>query len=274
MKILIIQENGHHDANRNFRECFCLQRAFQYHGIEAHVWGKLHNNYDSTPEWDSYDLIFAIENWDWIPDLSNVKAKKFLWAIDAHCKGVEVYNRLADKNNFDMVLHASPNLGTWLPNCYDDTIIKPLNIEKIHDIGFCGNVANRQGQIDIMKASFPNFKFDNFVIGDAMVKAINSYKIHWNANISFDINYRNFETMGCATTLLTSNHNYYEFLGFKDCVNCITYLNTQDMIEKARIFLSNNDWLNNIAKEGYDLVVKNHTYKHRAKQILEIVNAV
>jgi spore maturation protein CgeB len=170
-----------------------------------------------------------------------------------------------------MVLHASPNLGTWLPNCYDDTIIKPLNTEKVHDIGFCGNVANRQQRIDIMKANLLDFKFDNFIIGNAMVEAINSYKIHWNANISFDINYRNFETMGCATALLTSDHKYYNDLGFKDCVNCITYNNTYDMVEKARVLLSNEDWLNNIAKEGYNLVINNHTYKNRAKQILEMI---
>ena len=67
-------------------------------------------------------------------------------------------------------------------------------IEKIHEIGFCGNVANRQSKIDIMKANFKDFRFDEFVIGHAMVSAINSYKVHWNANISFDINYRNFDS--------------------------------------------------------------------------------
>jgi hypothetical protein len=28
MKILLIQENGRHNENRHFRECFCLQRGF------------------------------------------------------------------------------------------------------------------------------------------------------------------------------------------------------------------------------------------------------
>ena len=38
-----------------------------------------------------------------------------------------------------------------------------------------------------------------------MVKAINSYKIHFNRNHSKDINYRTFETLGCQTVLVTNN---------------------------------------------------------------------
>ena len=63
MKILIIQENGHHEANRNFRECFCLKRGFEHCGVEADIWGKLHDNYNKHPDWKSYDLIISIENW-------------------------------------------------------------------------------------------------------------------------------------------------------------------------------------------------------------------
>ena len=93
MKILIIQENGHHDKNRNFRECFCMKRGLEHHGVSADVWGKEHANFDVEPEWESYDLILAIENWDWMPDISKIKTKKFIWAIDAHCKGPQIYEQ-------------------------------------------------------------------------------------------------------------------------------------------------------------------------------------
>jgi len=35
MRVLIIQENGRHDANRHLRECFSMQRAFQHHEVES-----------------------------------------------------------------------------------------------------------------------------------------------------------------------------------------------------------------------------------------------
>tara|TARA_A100001515_G_scaffold144850_1_gene150355 strand:- start:22871 stop:23689 length:819 start_codon:yes stop_codon:yes gene_type:complete len=272
MKILVIQENGHHDLNRNFRECFCLKRGFKHHGAKVDIWGKGHDGFDTEPVWESYDLIFAIENWDWLPDVTKVRVPKFIWAIDAHCKGPRVY----EQYGFDKVLHASPAFAEkdcWLPNCYDDTIIYPLEnlYYKSIGIGFCGNVVNRQPYIDILKANFPQFRFDEFVIGADMVEAVNSYLVHWNANIGVDVNYRNFETMGCQTMLLTSEHPAYDSLGIKDGVNCVTYGNTMEMINKARYALDNDNYRDDISKEGYELVKKHHTYKNRAQTILEMI---
>jgi len=274
MKVLIIQENGHHDVNRNFRECFCLQRAFRHYGLEADVWGKLHENYDAAPDWDAYDLIFTFENWDWLPDLSKVKTKKILWAIDSHCKGPRVYENIANEHNYDFLFHAVPyfaNKNNWLPNCYDDELIKPLNLDKIYDIGFCGNIVNRGNLINLLQRSFDNFKLDEFVMGDNMVRAINSYKVHFNANISIDINYRNFETIGCGTCLLTSHHDYLHHLGFQDGENCLIYKNQQEMIEKIHWALENPDEVGKI-NMGASVLAERHTYKNRIKTLLNFLN--
>jgi len=45
-----------------------------------------------------------------------------------------------------------------------------------------------------------------------------------------------------------------------------------EMIEKAKILIKNEDLLKSIANAGYDLASKNHTYKNRAKKILEILS--
>lgn len=273
MKILIIQENGHHDKNRNFRECFCMKRGLEHHGVSADVWGKEHANFDVEPEWESYDLILAIENWDWMPDISKIKTKKFIWAIDAHCKGPQIY----EQYGFDKVLHSSPVFakdGCWLPNCYDDTIIRPLENAYYNriDIGFCGNTVNRGEFIKYLKRVFgTNFKFDEMVIGDDMVRAINSYKIHWNMNIGVDINYRNFETMGCATLLLTSHHPHYKDLGLVEGEHFLAWKDVTEMQNLANYAINNHEWREKIARAGHEFVKNNHTYKHRAKQILEMV---
>lgn len=268
MKVIIIQENGRHDANRIYRECFCLQRAFKHHNIIADVWGLGHDNFSNTPDWKSYDLILNIENYDetgWVPNLKNVQTTKFLWSIDAHVKGLESYLKTANDGNYDLILQSTPSFvssgSIWFPNCYDDELIKPLNIEKEHDVGFCGNINNRGGLINILQNSF-NFKLDEFVIGDSMVEAINSYKIHFNANISIDINYRNFETIGCRTCLLTSKNPYLDVLGFKDQYNCLIYSSTQEMIEKTKYALEHPDLIKTVSENGLSLASK-HTYKER-----------
>jgi hypothetical protein len=281
MKVLIIQENGRHDANRNFRECFSTQRAFQYHGHKADVWGLGHANYEIEPDWHDYDLIINLENYDetgWVPSLAKVQAKKFLWSIDAHVKGINSYLRTAQEGSYDLILQATPeylgehnNNSIWFPNCYDDDLIKPLDTEKAHGIGFCGNINNRGGLIKSLQARF-DFKLDEFVIGDAMVEAINSYKIHFNANISIDINYRNFETMGCKTCLLTSHNQNYESLGMISGENCLVYSNAEEMLEQAKFLLEDSVSSSLIAANGYKLA-KKHTYKNRISPLLRWLKA-
>lgn len=208
-----------------------------------------------------------------MPDLSHIKTQKFIWAIDAHCKGPNIYNHLAHQNKFNKVLHATPEFAQencWLPNCYDDTLIYPIECEYRSDIGFCGNVVNRKSWIEFLKTNF-DFTFDEFVIGADMVKAINSYKVHWNANINVDINYRNFETMGCQTMLLTSFNAHYQKLGMINGENCLVWKNQLELLNLAKYAIANDAWREDIAKAGYDLVKNRHTYKHRAKQILEMI---
>lgn len=279
--VLIIQENGHHAENRDFRECFCLHRALKYHGVKAHVWGLGHDNYETVPKWDDYDLIINLENYDmtgWVPNLSEVKAKKFIWSIDAHVKGLRSYLMTAMAGKYDLMLQATPEFvgvgykSVWFPNCYDDTLIKPLKAPKIIDVGFCGNVVNRGSLIAELQAKFDNFRFDEFVIGRSMVEAINSYKVHWNCNIGVDINYRNFETMGCGTFLITSDNKHYEQLGFIDEKNCYTYSSVPEMLNKIKHILKHDDYREELADNGYKLVTNYHTYKHRAQTILEYLD--
>lgn len=274
MNVLIIQENGRHDDNRNFRECFCAQRAFIHHGHEADVWGLGHSNYEQEPDYQSYDLIINLENYDetgWVPNLSEVRTRKLLWSIDAHVKGIDCYLKTAHEGNYDLILQATPEFvgegSTWFPNCYDDEIIKPIDCEKEHGIGFCGNIVNRGQLINLLQQEL-NLKLDEFVIGDKMVEAINSYRIHWNANIGIDINYRNFETLGCGTCLLTSNSRHYPSLGMVDGKNCLLYNNVEEMLEKARFALGNEAFTASISNNGL-VLAQEHTYKKRIGSLIQ-----
>ena len=274
MKILIIQENGRHDKNRHLRECFSLQRSFIKLGIEAIVWGLGHSNYNENVIFEDFDLIINLENYDeinWVPDLKNVKTKKMLWSIDAHIRGEYFYNLEFDRGNYDLLLHSTKdyvngNNKVWFPNCFDSDLIKPMDIEKSIDVGFCGSILNRSEYIKILSENF-NFHFHNFVIGDDMIKAINSYKIHWNKNISNDINYRSFETIGCGVPLVTNFNYQYEELGFKHLENVIFYHNEVEMVELIKYSLSDQTILDKISSNALELS-KKHTYLERCKQIL------
>jgi len=276
VKILIIQENGHHEQNRHFRECFCIQRALISLGHECEVWGKGHGNFDFPMDFNNYDVLINIENYNsgWVPDFSNLRMVKLLWVVDAHCVGEGIYLKEFERGKYNYMLHATrsfcnEDFKKWIPNAFDETIIKRLEIPKVYDIGFCGNYVSRKPLLDQLVSSI-GLHTDIFVIGDKMVEAVNSYKIHFNCNISNDINYRSFETIGCGTLLMTNHNVQYEDLGFRDLENCAFFQTVDEAKEKFHYLSNNPDQLKYITEKGYELS-KKHTYTKRLQEVIELI---
>ena len=285
MKIVIIQEAGRHEKNKNFRESLCLHRALsRIEGVESKVWGLNYPYFDmSFSEIEKWaDVIFIIENYtsEWLPisEISNSKKLKIFWSIDSHCV-LDQHRTLCRILNIDILLNSTegyiPNYdglvkkSYWFPNSYPDELMFPKNIEKSVDIGFCGNVLNRGHVIDSLDKY--NIKKDLFVIGDDMVNAINSYKIHFNKNIADDINYRTFETTGCGTFLLTNYTPGLEKL-FDIGKEIVVYNDLNDLDNKVKYYLENEEERKKIAKAGYERSKKDHTYFERSKKLIQIIN--
>lgn len=216
-----------------------------------------------------------------VPSLTHVKAYKIMWVIDAHVRGMTPYRELYLRDRYDMMLQATRGFvageadarikesSVWFPNCFNDALIQPQDIEKKHDVGFCGNIVNREPYLSFIEASF-QLKRDIFVIGADMVHAINSYKVHFNKNIADDINYRNFETLGCRTLLLTNANPQYTDLGFVDGENCLIYQDLAELRDKLRYALDHPQRREQIAENGYQLG-KRHTYNERVKSLVTLL---
>jgi len=279
MKIVIIQENGRHEKNRNFRECFSMQRALQRLDCEVDVWGLGHHNFEDIPKWNSYDLILNLENYDtsgWIPDLSQtVKPKKFLWSIDAHCRGLTPYVNTFKVGKYHLILQSTEDFvgknSVWFPNCYDHTLIKPSSEKKVF-LGFCGSLLNREPVLNQLSVKY-GLKKDIWKLGDDMVETVSSYQIHFNINLANVLNYRSFETIGCNTLLLTNYNPQYEKLGFIDGVNCLMYRNVEELCAKIEKCQKDLKFVNDISEAGF-LLSKEHTYDVRAKKLLSIFNKI
>ena len=285
MKIVIIQEAGRHEKNKDFRESLNLHRSLsKIEGVESKVWGLNYPDFEkSFSEIEDWcDVIFIIENYtsNWLPinEISQSKKLKIFWSIDSHCV-LQQHQYLCQLLNIDILLNSTEGYipyynglvknSYWFPNSYPDDLMYPLDIEKNINIGFCGNVLNRGHVIDSL--SEYNIKKDIFVIGDDMVNSINSYKIHLNCNIADDINYRTFETCGCKTMLLTNYTPGLEKL-FDIGKEIVVYDSLEDLNNKVRYYLENENERNQIAEAGYLRVKNEHTYYHRSKRLIEIIN--
>ena len=283
MKILIIQENGRHLENREFRECFNLQRALLRKNVDTIVWGLGHDNFNTPFQQiiKDIDVIILLENYEsngWLPDLSNVNKLKIFWSIDSH---MVLMNHITTvvTNKIDIVLNAieshQNNFKTsktfYFPNAYPSDLIFPIDeINKNIFLGFCGSLLNRSEILDKLENKF-GLKKDIWKLGNKMVETINGYNIHFNKTLSNDINYRVYETMGCNTLMLTNNtENINTF--FNDMENIVIYNNETELFEKLNTLSLDNDLIKKISNSGYELVKKNHTYDNRTDVLLKIIN--
>lgn len=286
MKIVIIQEAGRHEANREFREALSLNHALnKIDGVESKVWGLNYETF-STPfseieKWA--DVLFIIENYtsEWLPasSINASKKLKIFWSIDSHCVLLQHQN-MCRTLGIDILLNSTEdylpmfdglvNRRYWFPNAYPSNLIHYMpEVQKEYSLGFCGNFLNRKDWIDHL-GKF-NIKNDIFVIGNDMVRAINSYKIHFNRNIANDINYRTFETTGCRTLLITNHTPCLERL-FDINNEIIVYSDMNDLDDKIKYYLNNEAERIKIETAGWERAKRDHTYDNRASMLIEIIN--
>lgn len=286
MKILIIQEHGRHEKNWNFRESENLKRALNRvdSNVEVTIWGLGYENYKIPFEnfAKDCDVIILLENYDltnWLPDISKFKALKIFWSIDSHCV-VQKHIQTVKKFNINLVLCANfqdmkyfeNSEAIWFPNAYPHDLVFPITeLNKTIDLGFCGNVVidKRQLILNYLIKNY-NLNFKEMLIGNDMVKFVNSCKIHFNFNISYDINYRTFETLGCKTLLFTNYTPKLDEL-FEIDKHLIVYESLNDLNDKLKYYLKNETQINTISSNGYNHIVANHTYDNRALQLLNLI---
>lgn len=287
MKWLIIQSDGEHKgqdswtANWYLRECYAIQHAIRAIKQEADIWGLRHENYTHRPDFNRYDGIFTIENYelDWLPDLKNAELLRLYWLIDAHWRPIEAFERVIP--DYDVVLHSTRRFigpysarfpkqkHVYFPNAVDDRHFSRHHYQhcphRVPVIFIGGRAAPRAAAIDRMVRD-AGLIYRYGVTGIDYIKAILDAKIQFNKGLNGDINYRNWETIGLGTCLLTEYDPEMEALGFKHDVNCLFYRTMDEAVDLARLYTTNEGWMR-IGNGGYELAQK-HSYKERFSQAL------
>lgn len=284
LNILLIQECGRHEANRNFREALSFQRAFTKLGHTATVWGLGYDNFAAPFEEISKgaDVVFLVEQYDqtgWVPDFSQCGKLKVHWSVDDHCN-IEEHLKVVERQQIDIHLSATKlyldyynrtgMVKYWLPNAYDDELVGLRNVPRHIRLGFVGNRVNRGQWIQILQQDM-GLDFREMLLGEDMVQFINCCMIHWNRNMEADINYRTFETLGCGTFLLTNRTPQLEHL-FDIGHELVVYGGIEDLQNKIRYYWAHPDERQAIEAAGLARVKRDHTYLERARRVVEICN--
>lgn len=189
------------------------------------------------------------------------RAREFDWVFCNQMRAVE-----------DFVRDGIPQERCiWLPHAAEPKAYPKKEMIKKYDVGFIGNVGdwNRVDFLDRMFKEFPNFFYGKRLFEEA-ADIFSQSKIVLNISIKDDINMRVFEALSTGSLLLTNELPTLPHL-FQDGVHLVTYKTLDEAVEKAKYYIEHDDERDRIAEAGYKEFIKKHTYEHRLKTVLEIV---
>lgn len=165
----------------------------------------------------------------------------------------------------------------WLPLACNPSVHHPIEVEKDHDISFVGATKAmvhgvRAQLLEELKQHF-NVLHEKDIHGEKISEIFCRGKIAFNCSAVQDLNMRVFEAMAMGCVLLTNrdsdSNGLLEF--FEDGKHLVTYDSAEDLLNKARKWLSNDAGRKNISNAAYKEVINKHTYFHRVDTILEIL---
>lgn len=160
----------------------------------------------------------------------------------------------------------------------------PYDIQKDLDISFVGQPHGNRVEV-LSKLVENGLKLEVFGFGwenrpripfHQMVRLFSRSKINLNLSnsstlIGQQIKGRNFEIPGTRSFQLTSNaENLTEY--YDDGKEIVIFNSMEELIDKAKYYLKNEDGRNEIALHGYKRTLAKHTWHHRFDEIFNYLN--
>ena len=238
---------------------------FHFHDwVDHNIWEKIKNDFPTK-------IIIWLADDHWRYDETKPVWELFNIIITTDKDG---YEKRKNKG-YDNVL-----LSQWACNNF---LYGKLNLQKIYDVSFAGRCYGRREEfIEIIKSQ--GIKIKTFGQGwnngerisqANLIKIYNQSKIVLNISFSskedkIQIKGRDFEVPGCGSLLLTKDSEEIRRF-FEPNKEIITYEDVNDAVKKIKYYLKNETKREMIAKNGYERVMKDHTYKKRFLDILKFI---
>jgi len=195
---------------------------------------------------------------------------------DMELWGIDVFFSLSVNIANYMSPQLADNLFVW-PNSIDPEIYRDYQQPKIIPVLFTGYISTlypwRQEIYQILSQYYPTLTCPHggysisskvqMLKGEQYAKTINaSWFVPTCGNVSQEIVRKHFEIPGSKACLVTEESSLLKSAGFVDMKNCI-FADQDNILDKLNYLFKNLDILDNIIKNGYDLVHAKHTLKQR-----------
>jgi len=248
--------------------------------------------YDQIPHLKlGYDLYFFVEiryspftiPWYAFP--------RVLYSWDSHVAGIDMYEPyhecfdhiyLASKIDVDVLNNKKLNRFKWIPEACNPHVHKDLGLKREYPLGYIGNWGNESFRRNgLCKNDFINHLRDKYkdkflwskgVYGEDYCKEQNKINIMWDYPITYNVGTRIFESCASGCIPMWSNAGYKNGIHtlLKEGVNYIEYNDTiEDLDSKIEWAFNNPQCLEKMRIISRNYVLENHTYAHRALEILK-----
>lgn len=195
----------------------------------------------------------------------------FDWVVTTAKSAIHKYNTAGIHNVI---------LSQWACN---HRLYYPMQLPKLYDVTFVGQPhGNRREIINQLRSAGLNVRVwghgwkSGRVSQYQMVRIFNQSRINLNLSnasvpMSQQIKGRNFEIPGCGGFLLTNYvENLEEYYNINQEIVCFDQVD--DLIDKARYYLTHEAERALIAEAGYRRTLLDHTFDARFIEILRIIN--
>jgi len=232
------------------------------------------------------------------PELENYRYRKDYVSIDS-CHKIDIHQQYCNQYKFDHIWVAQKHMvnefngnASWLPLGADeethsfrpDMLIKtPLHRHYLsrpfYQIGMCAASYKHRKEFKKLFQSnglTTNFHFRKRFMEEVTVE-LAKCTIGFNCAAGFtgekgkDIPMRVFETMANGNCMLITN--YYKDLGyddlFKEGIHYANYTCKEEALDKVNYYVNNPLVAGKIANNSKKYILENHTYKIRAKKIIQ-----
>jgi hypothetical protein len=167
----------------------------------------------------------------------------------------------------------------WLPLACDPEAHFPAPVEPTHDVAFAGSASrpvhrDRRRLLDALAGQFSVLAREA-VFGDALCALSARGRLVFNHAAVQELNMRVFETLAMGRPLLTNAESAVNGLLdlFEDGRHLLVYHSEQELLDKARRYLADEDARQAIANAGRAEVLARHTYAHRVQTLLDMVRS-
>ncbi len=168
----------------------------------------------------------------------------------------------------------------WLPLAAAADVHRLVELPRIYDVGFVGNVAlahrgtGRARRLKLLQERFRTNDLNRSYTPEEVAQVYSQSRIVFNTSIAGDVTMRLFEGAACGALVLTDSiANGLEEL-FKIGQEVVTYSDDADLMEKVEYYLSHEQERQAIAVAGHCRAVREHSYGHRVQKIVEIMSGL